>query len=163
MNMKIMKWSLGIGIIGIVAFLIIDMGSGSARSNSNNFLTEVTQGNYEEAFDYLYYHNHASDEDVTISYEDAKENWVNRVKRLKEEGTYIKSFQELVMRPDDGWQNGYVTLTVVENGKEVIYDDVYISFNKKDGKWKVINLQEVTQHGDIDQLWEVAYRGYVGK
>ena len=98
-----MKWSFGIGTIGIIAFLFITLGSGSARSNANNFLTEVTKGNFEQAFDYVYYHDHASDEDVTISYEDAKKIWVDRVKRLKEEGTYIKSFQELVMRPDDGW------------------------------------------------------------
>jgi len=158
-----MKWSFGIGTIGIIAFLFITLGSGSARSNANNFLTEVTKGNFEQAFDYVYYHDHASDEDVTISYEDAKKIWVDRVKRLKEEGTYIKSFQELVMRPDDGWQNGYVTLTVVENGKEIIYEGVYIAFNKKDGKWKVINLQEYTEPNDKDQPWEIAYRGYVGK
>jgi hypothetical protein len=158
-----MKWSFGIGAIGIIAFLFITLGSGSARSNANNYLTQVTKGNFEQAFDYLYYHDHASDEDVTISYEDAKKIWVNRVKRLKEEGTYIKSFQELVMRPDDGWQNGYVKLTVIENGKEVIYDNVYIAFNKKDGKWKVINLQEDTQPQDIDQPWEIAYRGKVEK
>ncbi|WP_246941969.1 hypothetical protein [Bacillus pinisoli] len=161
--MKNSKWALVIGIIAILGFLFIDMDSGSARSNTNNFLTHVTKENFEKAFDYLYYHNHASDEEVTISYKAAKEIWVNRVKQLKEEGTYIKSFEKLVMRPDDGWQNGYVKLTVVENGKEVIYDNVYIAFNQVDGKWKVISLQEDAQHKGKDQLWEIAYSGYVGK
>ena len=52
---------------------------------------------------------------------------------------------------------------MIENGKEVIYDNVYIAFNKKDGEWKVINLQEDTQPQDIDQPWEIAYRGKVEK
>lgn len=143
-------------------FLFITMGPGSASSNADQFLTDVTKGDFEKAFDYVYFFNNAYDEDVTISYEDAQKNWVNRVKKLKEEGTYIKSFQDLDIYSDDGWHRGYVILTVVENGKEQIYDNVNIAFSKKEGKWKV-GILDTNEQGSIDRPWEIAYRGYVGK
>jgi hypothetical protein len=58
---------------------------------------------------------------------------------------------------DDGWPIGNVDLVMVEIGKEKIYKDVYISFNKKD-KWKVGMLQNMQE-----KEWEHSYSGHVGK
>lgn len=162
--MKNAKRLLAIGTVGILAVIfIINMGLGGARHNAHQFLTKITKGNFEAAFDYVYYFDNAYDEDVTISYEQAKQIWVSRVKQLREEGTYIKSFEDFDTRHDDGWENGYVALTVVEKGKEIIYEHVYIALNQREGKWKVANLQVLTEAKDIDRDWEKAYRGYVGK
>ncbi|OOE12823.1 hypothetical protein [Fictibacillus arsenicus] len=126
-----------------------------ANQQASQFLKHAANQNFEEAFDQIYFYNGAYDEDVTISEENAKGIWVNRNKKLFTEGTYIKSYDDLSIRMNDGWPIGYVDLVMVENGQEKKYRDVYISFNKKN-KWKVGMLQTMQE-----REWEKPYSGYV--
>lgn len=159
--LKGLKWIILIFTIFVIVYAYLKLGPGSARSNVNHFLSSIIEGNYEKAFDYVYYFDHAYDEDVTIKYGDAKEVWISKVKKLKEEGTYIKSYDHLDLYTDDGYQKGYVKLTVVENGKEKVYEDVSIAFAKKDGQWKIGYLHGYTEDNK-EPVWGEAYSGYVG-
>ncbi|RZT23965.1 hypothetical protein [Fictibacillus sp. BK138] len=126
-----------------------------ASQQASQFLKQAANQNFEEAFDLIYFYNGGYDEDVTISEEKAKDTWVNRNKKLFTEGTYIKSYENLSIRMDDGWPIGYVDLVMVENGQEKKYRDVYISFNKKNN-WKVGMLQTMQE-----REWEKPYSGHV--
>lgn len=126
-----------------------------ASQQASKFLKHAANQDFEKAFDQIYFFNGAYDEDVTISEENAKYSWVNRNKKLFTEGTYIKSYDNLSIRMDDGWPIGNVNLVMVENGKEKNYPDAYISFNKKH-KWKVGMLQTMQE-----REWEKPYSGHV--
>lgn len=126
-----------------------------ASQQASQFLKHAANQNFEEAFDQIYFFNGAYDEEVTITEYAAKSTWVNRNKKLLTEGTYIKSYDDLSIRMDDGWPIGNVDLVMVENGREKNYPDVYISFNKKN-KWKVGMLQTMQ-----DREWEKPYSGHV--
>jgi hypothetical protein len=128
-----------------------------ASNQASQFLKHAANQDFEKAFDRIYFFNGAYDEDVTISEDIAKNRWIKRNKQLYTEGTYIKSYEGLSIRMDDGWPIGNVDLVMVENGTEKIYKDVHISFNKKD-KWKVGMLQTMQ-----DKEWEHPYSGHVGK
>ncbi|MBE4907504.1 hypothetical protein IMZ08_05430 [Bacillus luteolus] len=163
--MKLIKWGFLVLLTMILISLYLNMGPGSPRNSANKFFTKIEEGHYEEAFDYVYFHDNAYDEDVTITYDEARENWVSRVEQLKAEGNFIKSYSGIEIRSNDGYPQGYVTLTVVENGKERIYEDVAISFvhNKSEDKWQVGNLQSFESNVGEQNAWEKAYRGYVGE
>jgi hypothetical protein len=122
---------------------------------ATQFLKHAANQDFEEAFDRIYFYNGAYDEDVTITKDAAKNNWVTRNKMLFTEGTYLKSYDNLSVRIDDGLPIGNVDLLMVEKGKEKRYKNVYISFSKKD-KWKVGMLQTMK-----DSNWEKPYSGHV--
>ncbi len=162
--MKIIKWGFLVILTVILIFLYLNLGPGSPRNSVSKFLTNIEEGQYEEAFEHVYFHNNAYDEDVTISQDEAKQIWVSRVEELKSEGIYIKSYSGIKIRSNDGYPQGYVTLTVVENGEERVYEDVFISFvhNTTKNKWQVGNLQSLESNVGEKRNWEKAYSGYVG-
>lgn len=126
-----------------------------ASQQASQFLKHASSQDFEKAFDKVYFYNGAYDEDVTIPENSARNSWVSRNKKLFTEGTYMKSYDHLSIRMDDGWPIGNVDIVMMENGKEKHYLNVYISFNKKD-KWKVGMLQ--TQQ---EKDWEKPYSGHV--
>lgn len=75
---------------------------------------------------------------------------------LKEKATYLKSFINLKIVENDGWREGYVTLDMMENNGENIYDG-YISFMKIDGEWKIIGLYELNVDDSVDKDWEKSF------
>jgi hypothetical protein len=162
--MKVIKWGFLVILTIVLLFLYLNLGPGSPRNSASKFFTEIEEGNYEEAFEHVYFHDNAYDEDVSISYNDAKQIWINRVENLKVEGTYIKSYSGLQIRSNDGYPQGYVALTVVKNGKEYVYEDVTIAFvhNANEDKWQVGNLHSLDSNVGGESEWEKAYRGYVG-
>lgn len=124
-----------------------------SRSVANNFLSELEQGDFDEAFEYVLYFDVASDIQPTISYENAKQIWVERVKQLKENNTYLKEYKDLTVWIDDGAPRGKVIIVVVEKGKEREYT-VYLQFAGE----KIQQLYEFPQ--DMTEL-EKAISGHV--
>lgn len=140
--------SLLIGII--IGILGPQLNSITSASNSaSEFLKNLKEENYEKAFEYVYYFDEASDINPKISYEYAKELWIERVKNLKENGTYLKDYKILKVEIDDTYAHGSVELTVVENGVQNTYE-AYMWFGPTDDvtigpiwfrNWKVGNFQ----------------------
>ncbi|UFJ40749.1 hypothetical protein LOK74_22605 [Brevibacillus humidisoli] len=160
--MRVGKWLIAAVVLaGIALGWLFAADTMSARYQAIRFLDHLTSGQFERAFDYVYYYNRAYDEEVTISEEEARKIWVDRVKRLKEQGTYVKAYQDLRVWQDDGWVNGRAVLSVVENGGEQRYE-VYVAFNKEQGQWKVSNLQPLLPEPDDRNQWQSALKGYVG-
>ncbi|WP_461204901.1 zf-HC2 domain-containing protein [Clostridium sp. DL1XJH146] len=161
-----------VGIALLIGILIGILGptinsSISAKNSATKFFKNIKEENYEEAFEYLYYYDQASDLPPNISYEDAKEIWINRIKDLKENGTYLKSYNELQVRIDDSYAIGKLELTLVENGEEKTFEtsiwfgptsDILIGpiwFRT----WKVGNLNDGTEKSEFEK----AISGYITK
>jgi hypothetical protein len=126
-----------------------------ANQQASKFLKHAANQDFEKAFDQIYFFNGAYDEDVTITEDAAKNRWIKRNKQLFTEGTYIKSYENLKIRMNDGWPSGNVDLVMVENGNVIKYKDVHLAFNKRD-KWKIGMMQSMHERD-----WEKAFSGHV--
>jgi len=140
------------------------IGKVQGQKNASSFLQHLMAGEEEKAFDYLYFHDGAIDEEVKISYEDAKAIWVERVKKQRNQGTYIMDYHDLRIRSHDGWVDGDAKITVMNNGKPAIFD-VSINFQPVNGAWKVASLQSwrnITEDRDAqDEEWEEIIHGHL--
>ncbi|MFC4768390.1 hypothetical protein [Effusibacillus consociatus] len=110
-----------------------------AEKSVRNFFEHLIKEEYEKAFEYVGYFDTYFDVEPTMSREEAKETWVNRVKRLKEKGFYVKSLEEVSVRKKDGHPRGTVTFRVAENGIEKAFWRG-INFDQRWLKWKIVNF-----------------------
>jgi len=133
-----LAWLGGIVLLAVVLWIAFSTEWKCYRV-ADNFLEHVTNGEFEQAFEYVSYFDEASDMSPTISYEEAKKIWVERMQTYQEQGMYFKSFEKLDTWTDDTYPEGMVTLTLVRDGKEHTIDrqDLYIHFNLLDDEWKV--------------------------
>jgi hypothetical protein len=149
--------------IALVIGVLLGIFGGAIRNgilsqfSANKFLKSLVQENYEQAFKYVYYYDVASDLSPQISNKKAKSIWIDRVKTLKDKGTYIKGYRDLRVRLDDTYPIGTVTLTIVEQGQEKTLE-MNIWFGPSYGKWKVGNLYEDSR---TETELEKAVSGYI--
>lgn len=140
------------------------IGKLQGESTATSYLEHVINGEEEQAFDYVYYFDGFIDEEVNISHEKAKQIWVDRVQQLRQKGTYIKEYKKLSVNAHDGWVQGYVTLTIMNNGIREEHE-VYIAFQRKEGAWKVAGLQSLRNLTEnqrtVNQDWEALVSGKV--
>jgi hypothetical protein len=142
-------------LVGIFGGSFLD--GRKAQASAKRFLKNLVQENYEKAFEYVHYYDDASDLPPQISNSRAKSIWIDRVKSLKDKGTYIKGYRDLNIRLDDSYPVGTVTLIVIEQGQEkaVNMDIWFGSFN---GEWKVGNLyKNSSSQTDLEK----AISGYI--
>lgn len=128
-----------------------------SRSSAKKFFQKIEEGKYEQAFDYLYYWDEASDIESTMTYEHAREIWVKRVADLKKQDIYIKSFESLKVGLDDTYPTGSVELVVIEKGEEKRYKADLWFAKDNSGKWKIGNIYE----GNNQTMLEKAISGYI--
>jgi hypothetical protein len=128
-----------------------------SQSSANNFFQNLIQENYEQAFRYVYYYDAASDLPPQISYSKAKSIWIDRVKALKDKGTYVKEYTNLRLRSDDTYPIGTVTLTIVEQGQEKTIQ-MNVWFGPTYRRWKVGCIYENSE--PITEL-EKAMSGFI--
>lgn len=128
-----------------------------SQYSANKFLQNLIQENYEQAFKYVYYYDVASDLSPKISNSKAKSIWIDRVKALKDKGTYVKGYTDLRIRLDDTYPAGTVTLIIVEEGQEKTIE-MSVWFGPSYGKWKVGSI-----HGNSAPKTELenAISGYI--
>lgn len=129
----------------------------SATTNANKFFRNLINNNYEDAFQYLYYYDVASDLEPQISFSKAKSIWVNRVMGFKEKGIYIKKYTNLKVEIDDTYPHGKVNLLIVEDGQEKI-KEMTLWFGPTNEGWKIGNI-----YGNSNQEneFEKAISGFV--
>lgn len=146
-----------IGLVGIAVIPgIIDRNQSS--NAAKGVLDNVIEQDYEKAFESVYFFDKASDLEPTISFNEAKNKWINRVKDLKEQGTYVVDYSKLRVRLDDTYPVGTVDLIIMENGKKIEKKGVRLWFAKGKGDWKLGNFDYY--NGDIDEAWEEVLSGH---
>ncbi|WNF24421.1 hypothetical protein [Mesobacillus jeotgali] len=129
-----------------------------SKKAAKHVLENLIEQNYETAFDGIHFYDEASDLAPTIPYEEAKGIWSERVRSLKEKGTYIVDYKNLSVELDDTYPIGTVDLVVKSDEKETLIKDVSLWFGYQDSKWGLGNLHFYTdQEEDLEQ----AVSGYV--
>jgi len=148
-----------VGIIGILGFSFIPgiIDKYQSKKAAVNVLDNVIDQEYEKAFESVYYYDLASDLQPTISYEDAKSRWIKRVKLVKEKGVYLVDYNQLHIRLNDTYPEGTVHLIIMENGKKVMKENVYLWFGRSEDGWKLGNFSY--RNDDVEEDWEKALSG----
>jgi hypothetical protein len=131
----------------------------SVEQAVTGLLDNVIDSNYEEAFEHVFYFDRATDLKPTITFEEAKEQWITRVKNLKDQGVYIKDYRNLKVWEDDGATKGTVSLVIIKNGEKITRESVHLWFSKQNGDWKVGSFEHLSN--DVHEEWEKALSGKV--
>jgi hypothetical protein len=149
-----------VGIIGLlgIAFIPGIIDKNQSRNAAENVLDNVIEQDYEKAFESVYFYDRASDLEPTISYKDAKNKWIERVKELEEKGTYVVNYNQLRVRLNDTYPEGTVDLVIMENGEKKVKEDVRLWFGKNESGWKLGNLDYYKD--DTEEDWEKALSGH---
>lgn len=108
-----------------------------AKNVATTFLNEITQGNY----DYAYNSHYLSTINPTI---EDKNRWANKLEKLKIEGFYVTGYINLKIELDDAWVTGSLTLKVNENGKKVEYP-MYMNFDTYRSHYYVSELHHLNE------------------
>ncbi|MEH7225383.1 hypothetical protein V7112_16365 [Bacillus sp. JJ1566] len=148
-----------IGIIGLLTLAFVPgfIDKTQSRNAAKGVLDNVIEQDYEKAFESVYYFDQASDLEPIISYEDAKNKWIQRVTDLRENGVYLVDYNLLRVRLDDTYPRGSVDLVIMENGEKKIKEDVDLWFAQREEKWKLGNFDY--HNGDMDEEWEKILSG----
>ncbi len=153
----------------IIAFLLMVFGPliistslsvFQTRQVAGEFLNNLAEQDFANAFEQVAFFDKSSDLEPQISYDEAKEIWLNRVEKLQQEGTYIVSFHDLNTWTDDTYPKGEVQIQVAESNNTQSYR-ASIHFFKQKGKWMV---QSINIEGNNKQVsLEKALSGFVGE
>lgn len=106
---------------------------------TKNYLDDVKQGQFEQAFQYMDYYDEYEDVKPRISYETAKSTWILRMNDFKNDDLYLYDYKKLYVYKDDGYPYGRVTIFLYEKGK-IKKLDCHIHFSKLSKSWKIIGL-----------------------
>ncbi|WP_017381746.1 hypothetical protein [Paenisporosarcina sp. TG-14] len=139
---KVIGLVIIVGVISLLSAFYIPgfTDKNQSRNAVEGVLDNVIEQNYDEAFKSVYIYDRASDLEPTISFNDAKTKWINRVKDLKEKGTYVVGYSNLRVKLDDTYPVGTVDLVIIENGEKTVKKNVDLWFAKREGNWKLGNL-----------------------
>lgn len=130
---------------------------------AKDVLNHLVAQEFEQAFEGIHYYDKASDLEATIAYKEAKNIWVKRMKKLKENGTYIVDFDGLRVNLDDTYPEGEVDLILMENGKQTVKKHVYLWFGYSKNGWGLGNFQYYNGDNNYDEIeeWEKALSGHI--
>lgn len=154
---KVIAILVFIGIISSLIAFFIPTDKNQSKNAAKAVLDNVIEQNYEKAFASIYYFDEASDSEPTISYEEAKNRWIKRVKELKEQGVCVVDYRQLHVRLEDTYPVGTVDLILMENGEKVVKKDVYLWFAEREGSWKLGNFD--FHNDEKEENWEKALSG----
>ena len=113
------------------------------RCAASDFLKDVKQQRYDEAFDRIYCVS-AEDDSPLTSGESFRDVWTQRVSALREkDNTYLNGFSDLSVRKEDGSFTFTVTLSVTRQGyNDPFYANGSVITAVYDGGWKFVSVSE---------------------
>jgi len=124
-----------------------------AKRSANIFFNSLVDGDFNKASEQIYYVDADTDLRSTISDKDAKKIWVDRVTRLKREGTYVKSYSNLRTWMFKGRPQGEVVIIAVKN-KQEFSCRIAIFFIQADDKWRIRFMGRRGSSQDIVNLMQ---------
>jgi hypothetical protein len=156
---KLLTFVAVVVILGLLSFAFLPglIDQTQSKNAAKNVLENVIEQNYEKAFESIYFFDRESDVEPTISYKDAKKEWIQRVTALRDEGIYLVDYKRLQVQLDDTYPTGTVDLVIMEDGEEKIKKDVWLWFARGDEKWKLGMIDYY--HDDKEEEWEKALSG----
>ncbi len=160
----IRKFYLAIGVVALAPLLLLILPMNpvtryQAERVAEAYYYNLAKGQFAKAFHYVGYFDEASDWLPKITFEKAQQIWVNRVKELKEQGTYLAKVKQIRVYIDDGYPQGMADVVIINDGNPINLTE-WIAFGRLNNKWKVQNATPLDGSRPL-QLHE-ARSGYVG-
>ena len=158
----IRKFYLVIGVVALAPLLVLFLSTYpvtryQAGRAAEAYYTNLAKGEFAKAFNYVGYFDEVSDLLPIITFEKAKQIWGNRVKELKEKGTYLAKLKQIRVYIDDGYPQGMADVVIINDGNPINLTE-WIAFGRLNNKWKV---QNATPLGSDPFQLHQARSGYV--
>lgn len=162
-----MKMKIGIGMIVLITLLVggsIAYGGSiqtyvEVKQLTGTFFDELSDQQFEAAFESVGYYDFASDVEPTISKEDAKMAWVTRMEKAYNEGTYVEKVFDVGISFNDTYPSATAIMHYLDNG-EWQERVVFISYIYQDG-WKIGSVGFADENGAVEHPLTTALSGYV--
>lgn len=151
-------------ILLLAAFYLPEMNNRyQTKRVAKDVLNHLVAQEFDQAFEGIHYYDKASDLEATITYKEAQNIWVKRMRKLKEDGTYIVDYDGLRVKLDDTYPEGEVDLILMENGKQTVKKNVYLWFHYSKNGWGLGNFQYYSGDHNYDEVeeWEKALSGHI--
>lgn len=162
-----MRKNIGIGIIVLIALLVgssIVYGGSiqtyvEVKKLTGTFFDEVSDQQFEEAFESIGYYDFEYDVEPTISKEQAKTAWMTRMEKAYNEGTYVEKVFDVEISLNDTYPSATGIMHYLDNGE---WQDrvVFISYIYRDG-WKIGYVGFADENGPVDHPLTTALSGHV--
>lgn len=162
-----MRKKIGMGIIILIALFIggsIVYGGSiqtyvEVKQLTSTFFAEVSDQQFEAAFDSVGYYDFASDVEPTISKEDAKMAWVTRMEKAYNKATYVEKVFDVGITFNDTYPSATGIMHYLDNG-EWQERVVFISYFYQNG-WKIGFVGFADENGTVEHPLTTALSGYV--
>ena len=151
-------------ILLLAAFYFPEMNDRyQTKRVAKDVLNHLVAQEFDQAFEGIHYYDRTTDLEATITYKEAQNIWVKRLKELKEDGTYIVGHDGLRVKLDDTYPEGKVDLILMENGKQTVKKNVYLWFHYSKNGWGLGNFQYYSGDHNYDEIeeWEKALSGHI--
>lgn len=129
-------------------------------SSSKSFLKQMVAGHYEKAFD-VAYDRKSFRPSPSSEYETSRAAWAAKIKRWKEDGTYIVSYRDLNSSIDDMAVFTKAFVTISHNGQETEHWTGFYLYTKSDGSFGIEGLHFLNGE-PLDDEWEQLFRNLLG-
>lgn len=157
---KVACIALLVALVGVLAaFVFSNTDSSQARETAHGVFDNVIAKDFDKAAEHLYFYDGHSDETPTITQEQGKSMWLERIGKWNASDVSLIGYDNLQFEKDDGALKSYVDLTFDINGEKVVKEDVFLMFTEADGDWKLQYAEHLTS--DPVEDWEVALSGHV--
>ncbi|HEY5583986.1 MAG TPA: zf-HC2 domain-containing protein [Ruminiclostridium sp.] len=143
----------------------------AARRTIDKMLNLVEEKRYDEAFEYVYYFDKATDITPSLSYEEAKKLWIERFKEFDLKSTdKITWHRNITTRMEDGYLKGSVEIQIKNPyNDDFMLTDIWFSKAEADGKWRIGNFYnsqlrytfEIVLSGNLTE--QDRKQNYIGK
>jgi hypothetical protein len=117
------------------------------RKTAITYFDNIIHQNFDEAARYVSFNK--SDENRISKleyYSDVKKKWIEVMKLYREQNTYVKSYKNLSIWPLTLKANGKISITIIENGIEKIYN-TKITFGTIHGRKAIGDIGIDTRFG----------------
>jgi hypothetical protein len=124
-------------------------------------MKQMVAGQYEKAFDAVY-DRKAVQPTSGSEYATERSAWAAKIKRWKENGTFIVSYRDLKSSVDDTAVLTNAFVTISHNGQETEHWTGFYLYKKSDGSFGVEGLQFLNEEQLKDE-WEQLFRNIGGQ
>ncbi|NBD34521.1 MAG: hypothetical protein GVY30_00815 [Chloroflexi bacterium] len=147
-------------LLAITVIIVKPITRYQTHRAASMYYRHLAAGEFEKSFEYVAYYDRYSDREPQVSYEDARQIWVSRVKEMRRNGLYLTEMERIQILIDDGYPIGKVDATIFDNGAEKsVTQDVH--FMRRFGKWRIQGVRSYDELGEPIFALDEAIGGHI--
>ena len=148
----------GLAVLALFFFTVLPFTRYQAHSAAQTFYADLAEGDFEDTFNHVGYYDRYSDRPPEIEFDDARQQWVNRVQALRDRDIYFVDVKKITVRLEDAYPLGQALVSVTINGvSRDVVQDIHFSPVFPTG-WKV---QGVESRNSAFNEFDTAVSGHV--